>query len=142
MTAETTCRFEELDGGVLAVGLRPELNEVPWTDIERIGSGVVLTIASGVALALGLFALVDALLDGAASAASGREVTLWGSVALSVLAAVLGIVAATRAAGTFRVVAIVLTTLAVVAALAAGAAVAGVVDRPEPNLTPAARRAV
>lgn len=41
MTAETTCRFEELDRGVLAVTLRPELNEVPWTDIERIGSGIV-----------------------------------------------------------------------------------------------------
>lgn len=46
MTPETTCRFEELDGGVLAVGLRPELNEVPWTDIERIGSGVVGRVAS------------------------------------------------------------------------------------------------
>jgi len=46
VTPETTCRFEELDGGVLAVGLRPELNEVPWTDIERIGSGVVGRVAS------------------------------------------------------------------------------------------------
>jgi anti-anti-sigma factor len=46
VTAETTCRFEELDRGVLAVTLRPELNEVPWTDIERIGSGIVGRIAS------------------------------------------------------------------------------------------------
>lgn len=46
MTPETTCRFEELDGGALAVGLRPELNEVPWTDIERIGSGIVGRVAT------------------------------------------------------------------------------------------------
>ncbi|HEX6984249.1 MAG TPA: STAS domain-containing protein [Planctomycetaceae bacterium] len=45
MSAETTCRFEELDRGVLAVTLRPELNEVPWTDIERIGSGIVERVA-------------------------------------------------------------------------------------------------
>jgi anti-anti-sigma factor len=45
VTAETTCRFEELDRGVLAVTLRPELNEVPWTDIERIGSGIVDRVA-------------------------------------------------------------------------------------------------
>ena len=46
MSTETTCRFEELDRGVMAVTLRPELNEVPWTDIERIGSGVVGRVAS------------------------------------------------------------------------------------------------
>jgi anti-anti-sigma factor len=46
VTPETTCRFEELDGGALAVGLRPELNEVPWTDIERIGSGIVSRVAT------------------------------------------------------------------------------------------------
>lgn len=46
MSAETTCRFEELDRGVLAVTLRPELNEVPWTDIERIGSGIVGRVSS------------------------------------------------------------------------------------------------
>jgi len=46
VSAETTCRFEELDRGVLAVTLRPELNEVPWTDIERIGSGIVGRVSS------------------------------------------------------------------------------------------------
>ncbi len=46
MSVETTCRFEELDRGVLAVTLRPELNEVPWTDIERIGSGIVGRVSS------------------------------------------------------------------------------------------------
>jgi anti-anti-sigma factor len=46
VSPETTCRFEELDRGVLTVTLRPELNEVPWTDIERIGSGVVSRVAS------------------------------------------------------------------------------------------------
>jgi anti-anti-sigma factor len=46
VSTETTCRFEELDRGVMAVTLRPELNEVPWTDIERIGSGVVSRVAS------------------------------------------------------------------------------------------------
>lgn len=46
MTAETTCRFEELDRDVLAVVLRPELNEIPWTDIERIGSGIVRRVES------------------------------------------------------------------------------------------------
>ena len=45
-TNETTCRFEELDHGVLAFTLRPELNEVPWTDIERIGSGIVDRVAA------------------------------------------------------------------------------------------------
>ncbi len=46
VSAETTCRFEELDRGVLAVTLRPELNEIPWTDIERIGSGIVGRVSS------------------------------------------------------------------------------------------------
>lgn len=46
MSAETTCRFEELDRGVLSVTLRPELNEVPWTDIEKIGSGIVGRVTS------------------------------------------------------------------------------------------------
>jgi anti-anti-sigma factor len=46
VSAETTCRFEELDRGVLAVTLRPELNEVPWTDIESIGSGIVSRVSA------------------------------------------------------------------------------------------------
>lgn len=45
MSPETTCRFEELDRGILAVTLRPELNEIPWTDIERIGAGIVGRVA-------------------------------------------------------------------------------------------------
>ena len=236
MTAETTCRFEELDGGVLAVGLRPELNEVPWTDIERIGSGVVgrvasrdrprvlvdlselnhmgsamvalvvriwkaaterngrmvvvnrndlvgevlqisglagkwtivpsrddalssfgasprgaaahgsragvaLAVASGVALVVGLLAIADALLDGVAAEAIGRQATLWAGVALSVVAAALGAVAVTRTDGTLKMVVVSVTTLAAVVALAGAAALAGVFDRPEPNPTPDARRA-
>lgn len=232
MTAETTCRFEELDGGVLAVALRPELNEVPWTDIERIGSGVVgrvasrdrprvlvdlselnhmgsamvalvvriwkaaterdgrmvvvnrsdlvgevlqisglagkwtivpsrddalssfgasprasggqgtragtaLAAASGIALLLALLALADAALGGAAAEALGRQAPLWAGVALAVVAAALGAVAVTRTDGTLKMIAVILTTLAVVAGLAGVVALSGAFDRPAANATPA-----
>lgn len=216
MTAETTCRFDELAHDVLAVVLRPEMNEVPWTDIERIGSGivrrvesrprprilvdmteldhmgsamvalvvriwktvserqgrmivvnrhavvgevleisglaskwtivptredalaaigpgggipssvlrgetrtgVVLTMLTGVFLLLAVLGLADAVSDGLVAGSLGRSATYWLGVGSAIVAAVLGVVAIFRTFGALKIVAVVLTTLAVVTALA------------------------
>ncbi|MGC1272220.1 MAG: STAS domain-containing protein [Planctomycetaceae bacterium] len=77
MTAETTCRFEEIDHDVLAVVLRPELNEIPWTDIERIGSGIVRRVESRPMPRI----LVDmAELDHMGSAMVALVVRIWKAV--------------------------------------------------------------
>ena len=214
VSVETTCRFEELDRGVLAVTLRPELNEVPWTDIERIGSGIVGRVSSqskprvlvdltelnhmgsamvalvvriwkatteqngrmvvvnrsdlvgevlqisglankwtvvpsrddalrdfggaggyarpgasdrigvaliavaGVLLVVGGLGIADAVASGAVSSNLGRSTTLWAATAVAVISVLTGVAAILRTWGNLKLIAVVITTLAVVASIA------------------------
>ncbi|QDT65524.1 STAS domain-containing protein [Calycomorphotria hydatis] len=45
-TAQSPCRFEEAERGVLVVSPRPELNDVQWADIEQIGDGILQRVQS------------------------------------------------------------------------------------------------
>lgn len=215
MPVEATCRFETLDRDILAVTLRSELNEVPWTDIERIGSGiverienrplplvivdlteltqmgsaivamvvriwktvserggqmvvvnrnevvgevleisglaskwtivptrdearavigpgggtpsrfvggetrtgVVLTGLSALFLLLAVFGIADAVADGLVSDSLGGPATFWLGVGCAIVATLLGVAAVLRTFGTLKLVAVVLSTLAVVTGL-------------------------
>ena len=44
--AERTCRLEEVEHGVLSVTLRPELNSLPWNEIDQLGSAILSRIHS------------------------------------------------------------------------------------------------
>lgn len=41
MSTQPSYRCEELPGDILAVSLRPDLNETDWTEIERVGSEIL-----------------------------------------------------------------------------------------------------